>query len=55
MIFTLDLRVTYLISKRDSAYSKLTSDELLLNNHSSSNKVNTTQITEDIQDLFDIC
>ena len=36
------------------AYSKLTSDELL-DNHSSSNKVNTTQITEDIQDLFDIC
>ena len=36
------------------AYSKLTSDELL-DNHSSSNKVNTAQITEDIQDLFDIC
>jgi hypothetical protein len=43
------------------AYSKLSSDELLLEkfsevpfNHSSS-RVNTVQITEDIQDLFDMC
>ncbi|RGB21966.1 hypothetical protein C1646_776908 [Rhizophagus diaphanus] len=39
------------------AYSKLTSDELLLEKLSkiSSGKVNTVQITEDIQDLFDMC
>ena len=37
------------------AYSKLTSDELLLGNLSSSSNVDTTHIAEDIQDLFDIC
>ena len=45
----------------NTAYSKLTSDELLLEKLSrvSSNpgfsKVNTMQIIEDIQDLFDMC
>ncbi|PKC59543.1 hypothetical protein RhiirA1_469296 [Rhizophagus irregularis] len=35
-------------------YSKLTPDELILDNLTSSSKVNITQITEDIQDLFDM-
>ncbi len=36
-------------------YSKLPPDELILGNFTSSSKVNNTQITEDIQDLFDMC
>jgi hypothetical protein len=36
-------------------YSKLPSDELILDNFTSSSKVDNTQNTEDIQDLFDIC
>ncbi len=36
-------------------YSKLLPDELILDNFTSSSKVDNTQITEDIQDLFDIC
>ncbi len=36
-------------------YSKLPPDELILDNFTSSSKVDNTQITEDIQDLFDIC
>ena len=35
-------------------YSKLPPDELI-DNFTSSSKVGNTQITEDIQDLFDIC
>jgi hypothetical protein len=43
------------------AYSKLTSDELVLEKLSKGlfdsgfSKVNTVQITEDIQNLFDMC
>ena len=50
-----------IIFHNNTAYSKLTSDELLLEKLSrvSSNpgfsKVNTMQIIEDIQDLFDMC
>ncbi|PKB95847.1 hypothetical protein RhiirA5_435918 [Rhizophagus irregularis] len=36
-------------------YSKLPPDELILDNFTSSSKVDNTQNTEDIQDLFDIC
>ena len=36
-------------------YSKLPPDELILDNFTSSSKVDNTQITEDIQNLFDIC
>jgi hypothetical protein len=36
-------------------YSKLPSNELILDNYTSSSKVNNTQITGDIQELFDIC
>ena len=36
-------------------YSKLPPDELILDNFTSSSKVGNTQITEDIQELFDIC
>src|SRR3954451_1706334 len=36
-------------------YSKLPLDELILNNFTNSSKVNNTKITEDIQELFDIC
>ena len=36
-------------------YSKLLPDELILDNFTSSSKVDNTQITKDIQDLFDIC
>ena len=36
-------------------YSKISPDELLLGNLSSSSKVDNTQISEDIQNLFDMC
>jgi hypothetical protein len=36
-------------------YSKLLPDELIFDNFTSSSKVDNTQITEDIQELFDIC
>ncbi|CAB4414784.1 unnamed protein product [Rhizophagus irregularis] len=36
-------------------YSKLPPDELILDNFTSSSKVDNMQITEDIQELFDIC
>jgi hypothetical protein len=36
-------------------YSKLPPDELVLDNFTSSSKVDNTQITGDIQELFDIC
>ena len=36
-------------------YSKIPPDELLLGNLSSSSKVDNTQISEDIQNLFDMC
>ena len=37
------------------AYSKLTSDELLINTSIDSSKVNNEQIADYIQNLFDIC
>ena len=36
-------------------YSKLSPNELILDNLTSSSKVDNTQITGDIQELFDMC
>ncbi|PKK41329.1 hypothetical protein RhiirC2_804896, partial [Rhizophagus irregularis] len=36
-------------------YSKLPPDELILDNLTSSSKVDNTQITGNIQELFDMC